>query len=512
MAVTSCDNAVSSDSPGYAAWKQRVGYRDGLVQPAQEDDIVHPSLENPTTRSVIDIIAQTIRGLGSNIPDAKENASLVEGLVEALHKLTPDNDPALTDSETAETAPVEPADTTRTGDIIDVKGPNGWTAFHHACSDGKLAMVEMLLAARPDKVALIMTTVTDGGWTAVHLAADNGHDNVLQALIKAGADIGAPIESSSWTALICACTEGHAHAIRVLLEADMETAFAQTEEGWTGLHFACKYGHLEAVRALLEMTARPVVMAQSPVETVLDAFDDFEYISRTSLDDGAAASTILSANTSWQIVEKGAACGKLANMLTTDGWTALQLAVHYDHTDIAQLLLEAVQPRDTETTTALPPRARRSATAVHDDDAPAVRAVLDADCAGLLVDVCGRNDWTALHFAASKGRVDAVQLLLAGGADIDARTNCDYTPMYLACKKGHLATVQILLDAGADVSLVDRRLTSPLGIAMKRQQQEVVQLLLEIAAARGGEGEAGLDTSAKGSPEVVCAGTKMDVL
>jgi len=39
--------------------------------------------------------------------------------------------------------------------------------------------------------------------------------------------------------------------------------------------------------------------------------------------------------------------------------------------------------------------------------------------------LCGLNDWTPLHYAVSRDDVAAIELLLAHGADVNARTRID---------------------------------------------------------------------------------------
>lgn len=60
--------------------------------------------------------------------------------------------------------------------------------------------------------------------------------------------------------------------------------------------------------------------------------------------------------------------------------------------------------------------------------------------------------WTGLHAAAERGHVDAVRLLLAHGADPNAREAGDNAyALHFAAGYGHLETVRALLDAGGDV-------------------------------------------------------------
>jgi ankyrin repeat protein len=60
--------------------------------------------------------------------------------------------------------------------------------------------------------------------------------------------------------------------------------------------------------------------------------------------------------------------------------------------------------------------------------------------------------WTLLHIAAHNGRLDAVNLLLARGLDVNVREKGDNTyAMHWAAAAGHVDVVRRLIDAGGDV-------------------------------------------------------------
>jgi len=60
---------------------------------------------------------------------------------------------------------------------------------------------------------------------------------------------------------------------------------------------------------------------------------------------------------------------------------------------------------------------------------------------------------TALTIAAETGAVEVLRLLLAQGADIDARSASGWTPLMRACNAGQVETARALLEAGADPEL-----------------------------------------------------------
>jgi ankyrin repeat protein len=63
---------------------------------------------------------------------------------------------------------------------------------------------------------------------------------------------------------------------------------------------------------------------------------------------------------------------------------------------------------------------------------------------------------SALHFAAREGRLEAAQLLIGAGADIDITDEYGSTPLILAVVNGHLDVAGALLEAGADPDIADQ--------------------------------------------------------
>lgn len=90
------------------------------------------------------------------------------------------------------------------------------------------------------------------------------------------------------------------------------------------------------------------------------------------------------------------------------------------------------------------------------EDSPGVSAVLlDA---GADPDFSSSFEWRPLHFAIGKGfsRDEIIRLLLAHGADIDARTNLSVTPLHRAAGFCRNSAVEILLAHGAKKNARDK--------------------------------------------------------
>lgn len=90
------------------------------------------------------------------------------------------------------------------------------------------------------------------------------------------------------------------------------------------------------------------------------------------------------------------------------------------------------------------------------------------------------RQWSALHYATFAGRTEIVELLLAHGADIDARTSNDSTALMLTAREGHERLARLLLERGADPRPTNDWGDSALSWAMARRNLRIGRL---VAAA-----------------------------
>ena len=58
-------------------------------------------------------------------------------------------------------------------------------------------------------------------WTPIDCAANKGHENVVQVLVNAGADIN-PTDKQQTTPLHLAAQEGHLNVVTLLLESNAD--------------------------------------------------------------------------------------------------------------------------------------------------------------------------------------------------------------------------------------------------------------------------------------------------
>jgi len=146
--------------------------------------------------------------------------------------------------------------------------PGGETALMTASRTGKLEAVKPLLAHGVD----VNAKEPRRGQTAIMWAAAEGHADVVDALIAAGADFRAAVPSG-FTPLLFAAREGHKDVVRVLLKAGADvnqkidprqlpggrpaSGAGAPRAGTTALHLAVGNAHFELAAFLLEAGADP---------------------------------------------------------------------------------------------------------------------------------------------------------------------------------------------------------------------------------------------------------------
>jgi uncharacterized protein len=130
----------------------------------------------------------------------------------------------------------------------NVKAENryGVTPLSLACANGNSELVELLLAAGADP-----NTTLRGGETVLMTAARTGKAGPVQTLLTRGAKFDTK-ERRGQTALMWAAAEGHAEAVGLLIKAGADFRTPLPDSAFTPLFFAVREGRTDVVRALLK--------------------------------------------------------------------------------------------------------------------------------------------------------------------------------------------------------------------------------------------------------------------
>src|SRR5215813_2990221 len=155
----------------------------------------------------------------------------------------------------------------RAGANATARNRYGATPLSEAVSAGSAAMVEALLKAGAD----VKTLTTEDGETVLMTAARAGNANVVRLLLDRGADVNAREKYKGQTALMWAAAERHPDVVRLLLDRgadwkvrsfDRETKIPKLSAassitpiprgGFPALAFAAREGDIELARVMLD--------------------------------------------------------------------------------------------------------------------------------------------------------------------------------------------------------------------------------------------------------------------
>jgi ankyrin repeat protein len=281
-------------------------------------------------------------------------------------------------------------------------------------------------------------------------AAADGHAEVVELLIKAGADIHATLSDSGFTPFFFAVREGRTDVVRVLLKAGADVNEAMqpkkpngksARKGTGALVLAVENGHFDLALALLDAGADP--NDQRSGFTALHAMTWVRKPNRGDGDDGDP-SPIGSGNlSSLQFVRELVKHGADVNAKLTTGKGG---AGRYTHLGATPFLM-AAGTADTAFMRLLVELGANPSLGNADNCTPLIAA-----CG------VGIGGAEADEVAGTEPEVlEAAQLLLKLGADVNAVDANGETPMHGAAYKNQPKVVQFLADNGAKIEIWNRK-------------------------------------------------------
>ncbi len=347
----------------------------------------------------------------------------------------------------------------RCGADVDCDPPMG-TPLENAVGVGNVEVVRALIKAGAD----IQHQGIRG--TLLNRAVDAGHVEMAKQLIAAGVDVNASPRFGA-SALLTAVTQRKAELVRLLLDAG-----ANVDQ--KGSVVCGEFGKPEVSEEGLFRTTHvpdpPVAREATPL---------------------IVATRRGYADIAGQLIKAGAD----VHAGDAEGLTALVYALKADDQPLIKLLKDAG---------AKPPKYAEGSLA-----AAWIAAAKAGDCARLRamigdgVDVNlkyasrseqdeedeeeGGGEGTALKYAAQKGHLDAVKLLLASGAKPDEKSGGGFesgheTALMHAAKAGHLEVARTLIAAKAAVPAKDQSGKTVLHYAAEGGHAEMIELLIKHGA------------------------------
>ncbi len=384
---------------------------------------------------------------------------------------------------------------TGAGAHVNVRNELGMTPLLLACGNGSTKMIQLLLGAGADA-----NLASPDGETPLMVAARTSSPEAVTALIAHGADVNAKESSRDQTALMWAVAEHRPEIVRVLIGhgANVNARSRVTREliyrenpdpgdennakgqphpvgewigrgGSTPFLFAARQGDRECASLLIAAGANVNDTAPDGTSAlVMAAYSDHGAFAAFLLDHGA---------------DPNAAAG---------GYTALHIAVLTHDTELLQALVAHGANVNARLTKGTPvrrfeedlvlPQSLAGGTpflvAARFAEADLMRRLANA---GADTRLAANNGLTPLMAAVTPDRrslvlrglrsseattrtMEAVQLALQFGADVNA-TNADGdTALHMAAAKGSNAMVQFLVEKGARMNIKNKLGQTPLGL------------------------------------------------
>lgn len=314
----------------------------------------------------------------------------------------------------------------RAGADPDHRGPEGLTPLMIACGLGQPQMVELLLTAGADVLAVEPRM----GATAIHKAAQSGKAEIIGLLLDRGAfaDQQSPVLGN--TPLIDAVLYRNRDAVRLLLDRGARTTIRNHWQQ-TAVELARSEG-LDDVVELIEARDEADVarVRATPLIAAVKAGDAVEVE---------------------RLVAAGASVEARVPMMGSldDDYTPLGLAVREGHLEIARVLL--VAGADPRCVVGL-----YRGTPVHEagyfGHVDILELFLEGHTGGgvptIELDTQGAyNGLTPLHDAIWQGHPGAARALVEAGARLDLRTHAGRTPGDEALAYGHDDLARYLAEA-----------------------------------------------------------------
>ncbi len=88
-----------------------------------------------------------------------------------------------------------------------------------------------------------------------------------------------------------------------------------------------------------------------------------------------------------------------------------------------------------------------------------------------------KTGWAPLHYAASNGHLEIMNLLLENHAYIDAESPNGSTPLMMAAQYGNASAVKLLLEAGADPLLKNQQGLTAIQFAQRASRNDSIELI-----------------------------------
>ncbi|XP_053982715.1 ankyrin repeat and death domain-containing protein 1A-like isoform X2 [Hylaeus volcanicus] len=159
-------------------------------------------------------------------------------------------------------------------------------------------------------------------------------------------------------------------------------------------------------------------------------------------------------------------------------YTLLMCAARGSNVGVVEYLAEAVESLNGDATDCT------GATALHHAASAGHPTVITAlsSIPWLELNVTDKKGQTPIHCACAEEHLEAVEILIGLGANVDAQDNEGNTPLHVATRTRHTAIAQLLLKAEANTELTDQMGFTPLHVAASQGCKGILDSMIQHGA------------------------------
>ncbi|OKL59121.1 hypothetical protein UA08_05963 [Talaromyces atroroseus] len=335
---------------------------------------------------------------------------------------------------------------------IDTLDNYGLSPYLWAVIAGQFSATQLLLSHGVD-----INSISADGKSALEWAASLGHSSIIRLLIDYGEGIMSTTQKTQLS-LEKAAACGDLYALRMLLDCGADPNY-RDREGWSAIHWASEEGYLDVVHMLLEFGADVNAISSygtSPLHCAANGGHDI--IVRELLRYGANPNK--STCHGWTALHHAAFMGypsvvqtlqRMGSSISQDnhGWSALHLAVHTRHLETVRVLLHGSITSEPSLQCD-----ERGLTAEE-----WLEFEFDSHFYKTISNLAFRKSRccravTKLREAVHNSNLALTEFLLEQGFLVNDTDSGRRTALYYAARKGHIPILNILLEKGADPNIL----------------------------------------------------------
>jgi ankyrin repeat protein len=356
---------------------------------------------------------------------------------------------------------------------LELKNASGRTALMIASALGHVEAVRALL-----ELGASIRTRSRDGWNAIFFAVDERQDNIFKMLVAKGAvceDFISPRQS----VLNLGCMEGSRLVVEAALASGVDKEFADYE-GFTPFLCAVENGHLEIAQILLARGVNPKARTKNGYNAVHLAagtgnLELLQTVVSLGLEVDPANATTLSCSLG-NAAQKGYV--DVIKYLLEKGAKADRPGRYWQPLHAVALGPQSLAKETEHSRNAV----CRKPAGTEDDYVASAELLL---ACGADINARAATGATPLSLALRYGFHRMADLLIAKGAALDGRAVNGQTLLHMACQGGNKKVAELLLAKGATIEACDNDGATPLHVAADYGRLELVELLLSRQAKLG---------------------------